>query len=144
MAKGFRVLAAADGKVRAIRDSMADVSFRDIGKDAIKGREAGNGVAIDHGNGWETQYSHLRRGSVMVKPGESVRRGQLLGLVGLSGWTEFPHLHLTVRYQGRKIDPFVGTGAHTGCGLGEPLWEAKALEAMKYVPTGMLAAGFAG
>jgi hypothetical protein len=145
MQKGYRVLAAAGGKVRAIRDEMDDVSFRVIGKDAIKGKEAGNSVALDHGNGWETQYSHLRRGSVLVKPGEKVKRGQPLGLVGLSGLTEFPHLHLTVRFNGIKIDPFVGPGEHQQCGLGaKPVWDAKTLAALSYTPSGLLDAGFAG
>src|SRR5437868_3746683 len=69
MNKGVNVIAAADGKVRAIRDEMEDVNFRQLGAAALKGKEAGNSVAVDHGNGWETQYSHLRKGSVLVKPG---------------------------------------------------------------------------
>lgn len=145
MHAGFRVLAAADGKVRAIRDGMDDASFRLKGREAVRGREAGNGVAIEHGNGWNTQYSHMRRGSVLVKPGDAVKRGQPLGLIGLSGWTEFPHLHLTVRHHGRKIDPFAGSGEHRQCGLGaNPLWDARTLAILRYVPSGMLDAGFSG
>jgi D-3-phosphoglycerate dehydrogenase len=48
----------------------------------IAGRECGNGVVIAHEDGWETQYCHMRRGSVAVQPGERVARGQTLGLVG--------------------------------------------------------------
>ena len=72
MEEGVRVLAAADGVVKATRDGMADVSIREIGREAVSGREAGNGVLIDHGGGWETQYSHLRSGSVSVEPGDRV------------------------------------------------------------------------
>ena len=145
MRAGVRVLAAAEGVVRAVRDSMQDVSFRTLGKDAIKGREAGNSVALVHDGGWETQYSHLRRGSVMVKSGERVKRGQPLGLIGLSGWTEFPHLHLSVRHNGTTMDPFAGPGPHAKCGASaSTLWDADSLRRLAYVPTGLLAAGFAG
>src|SRR4051812_44563995 len=96
MRKGVAVVAAADGVVRARRDGMDDVSIRDAGASAVKGREAGNGVVIDHGNGWQTQYAHMRKGSILVKPRNRVSAGQALGLVGLSGDTEFPHLHFTV------------------------------------------------
>ena len=41
----------------------------------------GNGVVIDHGGGWISQYSHLRSGSVRVHPGDRVSAGQPLGLV---------------------------------------------------------------
>ncbi|MDY7001773.1 MAG: M23 family metallopeptidase, partial [Thermodesulfobacteriota bacterium] len=55
MESGVRVLAAAPGIVRAVRDGMADVSVKKIGKEAVKNREAGNAVVVNHGNGWETQ-----------------------------------------------------------------------------------------
>ncbi len=145
MLRGVPVIAAADGTVRATRDGMDDLSVREIGVDRIKGREAGNSVAVVHGSGWETQYSHLQRGSVRVKTGDTIRRGHVLGLVGLSGRTEFPHLHFSVRYKGAAIDPFVGTGEHKTCGAGlNPLWDPETLATLHYVPTGVLDAGFAG
>jgi hypothetical protein len=144
MRHGVPVVAAAPGVVRAVRDQMDDVSVKEIGRDAIKGREAGNGVVISHGEGWETQYSHLRKGSVKVKRGDHVQVGQVLGLVGLSGNTEFPHLHFSVRYQGQPIDPFAGLGRNEQCGTGNrPLWSDQALEMLAYRPTGMLQSGFA-
>lgn len=144
MRQGVAVVAAAPGVVRAVRDGMEDTSVREIGRDAIKGREAGNGVVISHGEGWETQYSHLRKGSVRVKRGDHVQAGQVLGLVGLSGNTEFPHLHFSVRYQGRSVDPFAGLGRNEQCGIGNrPLWSAQALEMLAYRPTGLLQSGFA-
>ena len=142
--RGVPVLAAAPGQVRGVRDGMQDVSIRDAPAGAVKGREAGNSVVVVHGNGWETQYSHLRQGSVAVKPGDTVKAGQRLGLIGLSGQTEFPHVHFEVRLNGQRVDPFVGAGQSEGCGEGaRPLWTATALEALAYRPSGLLTAGFA-
>jgi len=96
-----------------------------------------------HGNGWETQYSHLRLGSVRVKPGQEVKAGQIIGLVGLSGKTEFPHVHLSVRYKGKPVDPFKGLDGGPECGRGRhPLWTAGALNSLEYRPTGVIQAGF--
>lgn len=145
MARGVPVLAAAAGRIRAVRDTMPDVSVREVGRDSIRGQEAGNGVVISHGEGWETQYSHMRRGSLRVRPGERVVAGQVLGLVGLSGNTEFPHLHFEVRHEGRPVDPFVGLARKEECAPGaEPLWDAGALAALPYRATGLLQAGFTG
>ena len=143
MRRGVPVLAAAPGRVRAVRDGMPDVDVREAGPETVKGRGAGNWVAVTHERGWETQYSHLLRGSVAVKPGDIVRKGQRLGLIGLSGNTEFPHLEFAVRHEGRPVDPFVGLGEAAGCRLGEsPLWAPAALEALGYRETGLLVAGF--
>ena len=48
----------------------------------------------------------MANGSLQVKPGDLVRAGQPLGHVGLSGLTEYPHLHFTIRHQGKIADPF--------------------------------------
>ena len=143
MAQGTTVVAAAPGVVRGVRDGMEDVSLREIGAEAIRGREAGNAVVIDHGDGWETQYSHMRKGSVRVAPGQQVEAGQPLGLIGLSGNTEFPHLDFLVRKDGQVVDPFVGLVPFTGCDAPRrPLWSAAALAALPYQPGGLLNAGF--
>lgn len=144
MRRGVPVLAAAPGKVRAVRDGMPDVNVREVAPETLKGRGAGNSVAVTHEDGWETQYSHLLRGSIAVKPGDSVRAGQRLGLIGLSGNTEFPHLEFAVRREGRPVDPFVGAGGASGCRLGDgALWAPGALQALAYRETGLLLAGFA-
>ncbi len=144
MARGVAVIAAAAGVVLRARDGVTDVSVAETGAAALAGKEAGNGVVIDHGGGWETQYSHMRQGSVSVAPGQRLAAGDPIGMVGLSGNTEFPHLHFTVRYQGAELDPFVGQGVATGCGVPlDPLWSAGALAALAYQPGGLLNAGFA-
>jgi len=144
MERGVAVLAAADGVVRATRDGMPDVNVNVPGRDRLGGRDAGNAVVLDHGDGWVSQYSHLRRGSVAVREGQRVRAGERLGDIGLSGNTEFPHVELAVRYRGRAVDPFVGLAPFADCGdRRAPLWRGEARRLLAYRPTGPLAAGFA-
>jgi len=143
MRRGVAVLAAEAGRVTGIRDGMADVSVREIGVAALEGQDCGNGVVIDHGNGWITQYCHMRRGGIAVKPGDRVKAGQKLGLVGLSGRTEFPHLHLAVRLRDQPVDPFVGATEATGCDVPrQPLWRDAAADNLVYSAAGLINAGF--
>ncbi len=141
------VLAAADGVVLRTRDGMVDQLVSELPPAATAGREAGNGVVIDHGGGWETQYSHLRRDSLMVSAGDTVSRGQPIGAVGLSGNTEFPNVEFTVRYEGTPVDPFVGQGDTTrgfACGdQRQTLWDEAVAPQLAYMATATLAAGFA-
>jgi hypothetical protein len=143
MAKGIQVLAAAPGTVLRLRDGMDDVSIRVTGAAAIKDREAGNSVIIDHGNGWETQYGHLRKGSIIVKPGQTVTAGQPIALMGLSGNTEFTHTHFEVRHNGKPVDPYSGADMGTGCGGGTPMWTPRAFAALAYREDAPFDAGFA-
>lgn len=145
MRAGVAVHAAADGVVLGARDGMADVSVREAGAPAVDGRECGNGVRLDHGGGWTSQYCHLRRGSITVRPGARVHAGDRLGLIGLSGATEYPHLHFQVEKDGVFVDPFVGLSGAVACGPGEaPLWRAEVLAALlPYQPTALYSAGFA-
>lgn len=135
IARGVAVLAAAPGLVRGVRDGVADRLY--AGED-LQGRDCGNGVAIRHADGWETQYCHLRQGSVRVAPGDQVAAGDVLGEIGLSGRTQFPHLHLTLRRDGAVVDPFAPESAGT-CGSESHLWA----EAPSYAPGGLLDIGFA-
>jgi len=144
MAKGIAVLAAAPGKVLRLRDGMEDVSIRVTGAAAVQDREAGNSVIIDHGNGWVTQYGHMRKGSISVKPGDVVAAGQPIGLIGLSGSTEFTHVHFEIRHDGTAIDPYTGHAMGTGCKAGgTPLWTDAALARLSYRADAAFDAGFA-
>jgi Peptidase family M23 len=144
MAKGVQVLAAAPGTVLRLRDGMADVSIRVTSADAVKDREAGNSLIIDHGGGWETQYGHLRKGSIIVKPGQTVTAGQPIALMGLSGNTEFTHTHFEVRHDGKPVDPYNGAEMGSGCSTaGTPLWTERALAALPYREDAPFDAGFA-
>ena len=70
--------------------------MRTIGHEQIKRRECGNTVILAHADGFESIYCHLQRGSLRVKPGDTVKREQDLGRAGLSGNTEFAYLHFAL------------------------------------------------
>jgi murein DD-endopeptidase MepM/ murein hydrolase activator NlpD len=63
----------------------------------------GNYVQIEHGSELQTRYAHLT--SYIVSPGESVRKGDLIGYVGSTGRSTGPHLHYEVRVAGAAVDP---------------------------------------
>jgi hypothetical protein len=141
--RGVNVLAASKGKVVRLRNDMADVMFNRQGEPLVDGRECGNGVLLDHDDGWQTQYCHMAKGSIRVKVGQIVEKGDALGLVGLSGNTEFPHLHLTVRQNGKVVDPFAFGASPQACGGGSSLWAASLQSKLSYRPRHVLNSGFA-
>jgi murein DD-endopeptidase MepM/ murein hydrolase activator NlpD len=63
----------------------------------------GNLIEIDHGNGLTTRYGHLSQGNVTV--GDTVQRGQLIGLIGSTGRSTGPHLHYELRMNDKPINP---------------------------------------
>jgi murein DD-endopeptidase MepM/ murein hydrolase activator NlpD len=64
----------------------------------------GNMIMIDHGNGWQTLYAHLSQ--VKVGCGQSVAKGQVIGLAGSTGNSTGPHLHFETRFQGGFVNPW--------------------------------------
>jgi murein DD-endopeptidase MepM/ murein hydrolase activator NlpD len=86
--QGTPIYATADGTVR------------------IAGNTAngyGNHVIINHGYGYETLYGHMVR--VKARPGQAVKRGEIIGWVGSTGKSTGPHCHYEVHKGGNKIDP---------------------------------------
>lgn len=140
---GVDVLAAAPGRVLRRRDGVADVSVREAGRDAVKGSECGNALVIGHADGWETQYCHMARGSLRVAVGDRVESGQPIGRIGLSGLTEYPHLHFIVRYRGEIVDPFAYGASPDSCGAGRMLWQPALRSSLAYEARRVLNAGFA-
>jgi murein DD-endopeptidase MepM/ murein hydrolase activator NlpD len=84
---GTEIIATADGKISyAARKALL-----------------GNLINIDHGYGRVTRYGHLEK--ILVKPGQRVKRGDIIGLMGNTGQSTGPHLHYEVRINGAPIDP---------------------------------------
>ena len=140
---GVAVLAAADGVVVATRDGMQDISVALTGSASVAGRECGNGVMVTHPGGWQTQYRHMAKGSLVVKQGQAVRAGAPLGQVGESGDAAFPHLHLNVFKDGVRVDPFAFGAAPGSCGGGVSLWTPEAAKALAYHSPDLINFGFA-
>jgi len=144
MNKGVPVLSAMDGTVSRVRDGQEDSWKTEEQLKMIQEqrKECGNAILIDHDNNVQTIYCHLRKNSISVKAGDIVKKGDRIGLIGLSGFTEFPHVHLGLIKNGKIIDPM--TGKHSGqeCGLtGRTLWD-KDID-LVYQPITVMASGFA-
>lgn len=146
---GVPVIASAPGVVKGARDGVPDRLIASAAdRAAIETIECGNGVVIDHGAGWETQYCHMRRGSVAVRTGQQVETGARLGLVGYSGEAQFAHVHLSVRRDGRVVDPFLGAAIDGSCRTSADLpptalWSAAARDALAYPDAAIIETGFA-
>ncbi|WP_159104283.1 M23 family metallopeptidase [Sneathiella glossodoripedis] len=146
MEKGVPVVAADDGVVFNLRDGVPDQYFSEYSKKKQKevySKGRGNVVVIQHGGGWNTFYAHLKKGSIRVVKGQRVSKGQVLGLVGMSGLTEFPHLHFELRHRNSRIDPFTGLEAQSDCGKSDrTFWSEAALRQMPYKETFFVNTGF--
>jgi murein DD-endopeptidase len=97
-AEGNDALAVADGRVVATKDSIPE-NLPGVNSRAVPitlETVGGNHVIIDIGGGYHAFYAHLRPGSLRVKVGDRVKRGQVIGLVGNSGNSTEPHLHFHV------------------------------------------------
>ncbi|MBO6827451.1 MAG: M23 family metallopeptidase [Sneathiella sp.] len=146
METGVPVIAAADGVVGNLRRGVKDQYFSDY--DAQKRKEIyniglGNVVILNHNKGWSTFYAHLKKGSITVEKGQRVKKGEVLGYIGMSGLTDFPHLHFEVRYRNRQIDPFTGLERDRGCDNKKfTLWSDIALRQLSYKPTFFVNTGF--
>jgi murein DD-endopeptidase len=90
---GSDVLAVTDGTIAAALDDTPD----DLPQPVAPERASGNYVSIDLGDGRFAFYEHLQQGSLLVKTGERVKRGQAIAKLGSSGSTSIgPHLHFHV------------------------------------------------
>jgi murein DD-endopeptidase MepM/ murein hydrolase activator NlpD len=89
---GTPIYATGDGVVKS-----------DRGRDKVGGHGYGRYVVIDHGYGYQTLYAHMSKKS--VKPGQKVKRGDVIGYVGNTGASTAPHLHYEVIKNGNKINP---------------------------------------
>ena len=86
--EGTAVFATADGIVQSLSE---------------KNTTHGKAITIDHGNGYQTSYSHLL--DIRVKKGNKVKRGDIIAMSGNSGLSFAPHLHYEVIFNGTRVDP---------------------------------------
>ena len=86
--EGTVVFATADGVVKSLSE---------------KNSTHGKAITIDHGNGYDTSYSHLL--DIRVKKGSQVKRGDIIASSGNSGLSFVPHLHYEVIYRDTRVDP---------------------------------------
>jgi peptidase M23-like protein len=142
--KGVAVKASAEGTVVGLRDGVDDRLVRSAADQAaVKNIECGNGVMLDHGDGWKTQYCHMRKGSVAVKKGDHVASGAKLGEVGYSGDAAFAHVHLQVTKDDKVVDPFLADEKAACSKDGPMLWSKEAKAALTYKEGTVLGLGFA-
>lgn len=87
-AEGTPIYAAGDGLVTAAKMGRGGIGYY---------------VRIHHGYGYETVYGHVSR--MLVRPGQRVKRGEVIALVGTTGISNVNHLHYEVHYRGNPIDP---------------------------------------
>ncbi len=85
---GTKIFAAGDGVVS---------------KTEFSNRGYGNEIRIEHGYGYMTLYAHLSK--ILVKEGQQIKRGDIIGLVGNTGLSTSPHLHYEVRINGKPVNP---------------------------------------
>ena len=92
---GQPIRAAAGGVVVAVADGAPDDRTFDPATIAAEGpmKVWGNYVVVDHRNGEYSLYGHIRQGSSRVRPGQQIRRGDVIAAIGASGSSKFPHLH---------------------------------------------------
>jgi murein DD-endopeptidase MepM/ murein hydrolase activator NlpD len=103
---GSSLYAVADGTVVFTRDGRPDIAPRTKNPDLKTPRDyGGNSVILKIGPGEYACYAHMVRGSVRVRPGQHVRVGQRIGLVGNSGNTDGPHLHFGIQLQPSCLSP---------------------------------------
>ncbi len=86
--EGTRVFATADGTV------YENTENRNL---------LGTTLVINHGNGYKTYYGNL--GTILVEPGQRVKRGDVVATTGNSGLSYAPHLHYQIDYNGMPVDP---------------------------------------
>ena len=85
---GTPIYATGNGRIEKVRKSR---------------RGFGNHVIINHGYGYKTLYAHMKK--YIVKKGQKVKRGEIIGYVGNTGTSVAPHLHYEVHKNGKKLDP---------------------------------------
>ncbi len=89
------IIASKDGTV---------ITSHFSGQNGVEG-SAGEYIAIDHGDGFVTKYMHMYEGSRTVEVGDTVKQGQIIGIMGNTGYSTGAHLHFQIELDGEPVDP---------------------------------------
>lgn len=94
--KGIDFTAPEGTKIQATGDGVVE---------QVENKTTGYGlnITIDHGHGYKTLYAHLHE--AVVKEGQKVKKGEIIGLIGDTGTSTAPHLHYEVHYNGKAVNP---------------------------------------
>lgn len=100
--EGTQIKAALDGVVVDIK------SDSNVGGAEKSFEQFGNFIEIEHAGGEYSEYEHLRQGGVLVAVGDKVKRGQVIGYSGNTGWMAHlgPHLHFMVGKYGKTASDY--------------------------------------
>ena len=98
--RGIDIVAPVNTGVQASADGVVARSGRSP--------DLGNVLEIAHGYGYLTRYAHLNE--FLVRRGDRVKRGELIGRVGSTGRSTGPHLHYEVFRDGRRVNPWKHLG----------------------------------
>lgn len=90
MKRGTHILAARDGVVTRVKEDGSKGGWNK------KYRSQGNNIVIQHSDNSRSGYWHLQKDGALVKVGDTVRQGQIIGLSGKTGYAAMPHLHFIV------------------------------------------------
>ena len=93
--EGVDIRGSRGEEIRSTADGVVIKAFKNGGY--------GNYLEIDHGNGYRTVYAHLKK--FLVKKGQSIKRGQTIGLVGSTGRSTGPHLHYEILLHKKPVNP---------------------------------------
>lgn len=148
LAGGVKILATAAGEVAHVQ-ALPEIKKEDaplVQLMKLRGmhNKCGSTIRIDHGTGWQSIYCHLDPDGVTVAKGDRVKAGQVIGRMGTSGKTQFPHVHYELRHYNNPIDPFVGYAGAYDCSPEKRYsqWHEAVAGQLFYVQTGIIDAGF--
>lgn len=96
---------AAGGTVPVVAAASGTVVFSGFGASGSGYGGYGYVVEIDHGNGYQTLYGHMRAGSLSVVSGQKVMQGQNIGIMGSTGQSTGQHLHFEIHKNGVPVNP---------------------------------------
>jgi len=90
MKRGTHILAVRDGVVTRVKEDGSKGGWNK------KYRSQGNNIIVQHSDNSRSGYWHLQKDGALVKVGDTVRQGQIIGLSGKTGYAALPHLHFIV------------------------------------------------